>query len=144
MHAFVVAGVFGKAEIVVQPDGIPPVRIGCHHNEMPPLTIEADLCSAADAISASREGARIEAIEEYVKRLKNLEEIALSFPGIEKAYAMQAGREVRVIVLPDQVDDAGMINLARDLTKRIEHELHYPGKIKITIIREKRVVEYAM
>lgn len=118
--------------------------IGCHHKEMQPFTVEADLCSAADAISASRDGARIEAIEEYVKRLKNLEELALSFPGIEKAYAMQAGREVRVVVLPDQIDDAGTIHLARDLTKRIERDLHYPGKIKVTVIREKRVVEYAM
>jgi len=118
--------------------------IGCHHHEMPPLSIEADLCSAADAISASREGARIEAVEEYIKRLKNLEDLAYEFPGIEKAYAMQAGREIRIIVLPDQIDDAGMINLARDITKRIEQELRYPGKIKVTVIREKRVIEYAV
>lgn len=118
--------------------------IGCHHREMPPQTIEADLCSAADAISASREGARIEAVEEYIKRLKKLEDIAYEFPGVEKAYAMQAGREVRVAVLPDIIDDAGIINLARELTKRVEKELSYPGKIKITIIREKRVVEYAV
>lgn len=118
--------------------------IGCHHREMAPLTIEADLCSAADAISASREGARIEAVEEYIKRLKNLEQIAQSYPSVEKAYAMQAGREIRVIVLPDEIDDAGMIHLARDITKRVEQELHYPGKIKITVIREKRVIEYAV
>jgi len=118
--------------------------IGCHHNEMPPLCIEADLCSAADAISASREGARIEAVEEYIKRLKKLEDLAHEFPGIEKAYAMQAGREIRIVVLPDQIDDAGMINLARDITKRIEQELRYPGKIKVTVIREKRVIEYAV
>lgn len=118
--------------------------IGCHHHEMPPISVEADLCSAADAISASREGARIEAVEEYIKRLKRLEEIALEFNGIEKAYAMQAGREVRIVVLPDQIDDAGIINLARELTNRIEHELSYPGKIKVTVIREKRVVEYAV
>jgi len=118
--------------------------IGCHHHEMAPLTIEADLCSAADAISASREGARIEAVEEYIKRLKKLEDIALEFQGIEKAYAMQAGREVRIVVFPDQIDDAGIVNLARDLTKRIEKELSYPGKIKVTVIREKRVVEYAV
>lgn len=118
--------------------------IGCHHHEMPPLTIEADLCSAADAISASREGARIEAVEEYIKRLRKLEDIALEFAGVDKAYAMQAGREIRIVVLPDQIDDAGVINLARDLTKRIEQELSYPGKIKVTVIREKRVVEYAV
>ncbi|MBS4163172.1 Ribonuclease Y [Candidatus Protochlamydia amoebophila] len=118
--------------------------IGCHHHEMAPLTIEADLCSAADAISASREGARIEAVEEYIKRLRKLEEIALEFAGVDKAYAMQAGREIRIVVLPEQVDDAGVVNLARDLTKRIEQELSYPGKIKVTVIREKRVVEYAV
>lgn len=118
--------------------------IGCHHHEMPPTTIEGDLCSAADAISASREGARIEAVEEYIKRLKRLEEIALEFPGVEKAYALQAGREIRVVVVPDVVDDAGVLNLARDITKRVEKELSYPGKIKITVIREKRVVEYAV
>lgn len=118
--------------------------IGCHHQEMEPLTIEGSLCSAADAISASRPGARIEAVEEYVKRLKRLEDIALEFPGVEKAYALQAGREIRVIALPDLVDDDGILNLARGLTKRIETELQYPGKIKVTVIREKRVVEYAV
>lgn len=118
--------------------------IGCHHGEMAPLTIVASLCSAADAISASREGARIEAVEEYIKRLKKLEDMALEYSGIEKAYAMQAGREIRIVVLPDQIDDAGVVNLARDLTKRIEQELSYPGKIKVTVIREKRVIEYAV
>lgn len=118
--------------------------IGCHHHEMAPLTVEADLCSAADAISASREGARIEAVEEYIKRLRKLEDMALEFEGIDKAYAMQAGREIRIVVLPDKIDDVGVIGLARDLTKRIEQELSYPGKIKVTVIREKRVVEYAV
>ena len=118
--------------------------IGCHHREMEPLTIEADLCSAADAISASREGARSEAIEEYIKRLKKLEDLAYEFKGIEKAYAMQAGREIRVMVLPDQIDDNEMTHLARDLTNRIEKELNYPGKVKITLIREKRIVKYAV
>ena len=117
--------------------------IGCHHQEMEPLTIEADLCSAADAISASREGARIEAVEEYIKRLKKLEDMATEFSGVDRAYAMQAGREVRIIVAPDQIDDAGVINLARDLTKRIEQDLSYPGKIKVTVIREKRAIAYA-
>lgn len=118
--------------------------IGCHHHEMEATTVEASLCSAADAISASRPGARIEAVEEYIKRLKKLEDIAFEFPGVDKAYAMQAGREIRIAVLPDQIDDAGVINLARDLTKRIEKELSYPGKIKVTVIREKRVIEYAV
>lgn len=117
--------------------------IGCHHGEMEPLTAEGSFCSAADAISASRPGARIEAVEEYIKRLRKLEEISLDFKGVEKAYAMQAGREVRIVVLPDIVDDDGLLNLARNLTKRIEQEVTYPGKIKVTVIREKRVVEYA-
>lgn len=117
--------------------------IGCHHNEIPPQTVEADLCSAADAISASREGARIEAVEEYIKRLKKLEDLALEFPGVEKAYAMQAGREIRIVVLPEKVDDLGVSKLAKELTKRIEEELSYPGKIMVRVIREMRVIEYA-
>jgi ribonucrease Y len=118
--------------------------IGCHHFEMEPISVEGSLCSAADTLSASRPGARTEAVDEYVKRLKKLEDLAYDFPGVDKAYAMQAGREVRVAVLPDMVDDDGIINLARDLTKRIEQELSYPGKIKVTVIREKRSVEYAV
>ena len=102
--------------------------IGCHHHEMPPLTVEGDLCSPADAISASREGARIEAVEEYIKRLKKLEEMALEFKGVEKAYAMQAGREVRIVVFPDQIDDVGVLELARELTKRIEQQLRLSWK----------------
>jgi ribonuclease Y len=118
--------------------------IGCHHNEMDPLTVEGSLCSAADAISASRQGARSEFVEEYVKRLKRLEDLACEYEGVEKAYAMQAGREIRVVVRPEQIDDDALTNLAKDLTKRIEQDLSYPGKIKVTVIREKRVVEYAM
>ncbi len=118
--------------------------IGCHHNEMEPLTIEASFCGAVDAISASRPGARIEAIDQYIQRLKNLEEIAYEFPGIEKAYAMQAGREIVISVLPDMIDDAGTLNLARELSTKIESKLNYPGKIKVTVIREKRAVEYAV
>lgn len=118
--------------------------IGCHHQEMEPSTIEASLCSAADALSASRPGARIEAVEEYIKRLKRLEDMAAEMPGVERAYALQAGREVRVVVLPEMMDDLGTLNLARHLTKKIEQELSYPGKIKVTVIREKRVVEYAL
>jgi ribonuclease Y len=111
---------------------------------MEPTTVEASLCSAADALSASRPGARIEAVEEYIKRLKDLEEMAMQFPVVEKAYAMQAGRELRIVVMPEKIDDDGTVNLARELTKRIEQQLNYPGKIKVTVIREKRVVEYAM
>lgn len=118
--------------------------IGCHHQEITPTTIEGSLCGAADALSASRPGARIEAVEEYIKRLRRLEDIAYGFPGVEQAFALQAGREIRVVVLPDMIDDQGTLNLARDLSKQIEKELHYPGKIKVTVIREKRVVEYAV
>ncbi|MEM1283123.1 MAG: ribonuclease Y [Chlamydiota bacterium] len=118
--------------------------IGCHHFEMEAKTIEGSLCNSADAISASRPGARIEAVGEYIKRLKRLEAIAYEFPGIEKAYALQAGRELRIFVLPDMIDDDGVVNLARDLTKRIERDLSYPGKIKVSVTREKQIVEYAM
>lgn len=118
--------------------------IGCHHHEMEPTTIEGSFCSAADAISASRPGVRVEAVEEYLKRIKRLEEIAYEFPGIDKAYAMQAGRELCIVVQPEVVNDDRLITLARDLTKRIENELHYPGKIKVTVIREKRAIKYAM
>ncbi len=118
--------------------------IGCHHGEIPPITVEGSFCGAADAISASGPGARIEAVEEYIKRVKKLEEIAYEFPGIEKAYAMQAGKELCIVVMPEMFDDAGLTNLARDLSKRIEKELRYPGKIKVTAIREKRAVEYAV
>ncbi len=118
--------------------------IGCHHFEMEAISIEGSLCSSADAISASRPGARIEAVEEYVKRLKNLEEIAYQFPGIEKAHALQAGRELRIFVMPDMIDDEGTLHLARQLTKKIEKELNYNGKVKVSVTREKRVIEYAL
>ena len=118
--------------------------IGCHHREIDPITTEGSFCGAADAISASRPGARTEAIEDYIKRVKRLEELAYEFPGIEKAYALQAGKELCVVVVPEIIDDSGLIHLARDLTKRIEKEFHYSGKIKVSVIREKRAVEYAM
>lgn len=118
--------------------------IGCHHEEMPSTTIEGSLCGAADAISASRPGARIEAVEEYIKRLRRLEELATSHTGVHQAYALQAGREIRVIVLPEHVDDAGTTLIARNLSRQIEKELRYPGKIKVTVIREQRVTEYAL
>lgn len=118
--------------------------IGCHHQEMPPLTEEGSLCSAADALSAARPGARIEAVEQYIKRLEKLEEIASSFPGVVKAYALQAGREVRVLVRPDLVSDEELPLLAREIAAQVERQLTYPGKIKVTLLRERQVVEYAM
>lgn len=117
--------------------------IAAHHNEEEPRTLVAILVQAADAISASRPGARRESLESYVKRLEKLEEIANSFPGVEKTYALQAGREVRIMVEPDTVNDGEAASLARDVTKRIEGELEYPGQIKVTVLREKRIVEYA-
>lgn len=118
--------------------------IGCHHQEILPTTMEGSLCCAADAISAARPGARIEALEEYFKRLKKLESVAFEFSGVEKAFAMQAGKEIRVLVQPEAIDDHEMIHLARNLTKRIENDLDYSGKIKVTVIREKRTIEYAI
>jgi ribonuclease Y len=101
------------------------------------------LVQAADALSASRPGARRESIETYVKRLEKLEEIAGSFPGVEKSYALQAGRELRIMVEPDRIGDNEAALLAREVTKRIETEVQYPGQIKVTVLREKRIVEYA-
>ncbi|MFV0340158.1 MAG: ribonuclease Y [Parachlamydiaceae bacterium] len=118
--------------------------IGCHHNEIEATTLEGSLCSAADAISASRPGARIDALDEYIQRLHRLEEIAKEFEGVESAYALQAGREIRILVKPDLVQDEELLPLARTLTKKIETELVYPGKIKVSLFREKRVVDYAM
>jgi ribonuclease Y len=117
--------------------------IGCHHREIEPITVEGSLCGAADALSASRPGARIGALDEYVKRLQDLEEITQEFPGVERAYVMQAGREIHVSVLPDAVDDAGLVNLARAISERIEAKLNYPGRIKVIVVREKRIVAYA-
>ncbi|HEU5300557.1 MAG TPA: ribonuclease Y [bacterium] len=114
-----------------------------HHGDEEARYPEAILVAAADAISASRPGARKETAEMYVKRLENLERIATSFTGVEKAYAIQAGREIRVIVRPGDVDDTGAQNLARDVAKKIEDEMEYPGQIKVTVLRETRVIEYA-
>jgi ribonuclease Y len=114
-----------------------------HHGDEEARFIEAILVAAADAISASRPGARKETVEMYVKRLEGLERIATSFTGVEKAYAIQAGREIRVIVRPTDVDDIGATALARDVAKKIEDEMEYPGQIKVTVLRETRVIEYA-
>ena len=117
--------------------------IMAHHGDVEPKTIEAVLIQAADAISGARPGARREMGTNYVKRLEKLEEIASSFHGVDKSYAIQAGREVRVIVKPEQVDDAQALFLAKDIAKKIETELEYPGQIKVNVIREFRGVEYA-
>ncbi|HEX2185989.1 MAG TPA: ribonuclease Y [Chloroflexota bacterium] len=117
--------------------------IQAHHFEVQPQTVEAFLVAAADAISAAGPGARRETVENYVKRLEALEDVALGFRGVEKAYAVQAGREVRVMVKPDQVDEDDAWRLNRDIVKRIEDTLDYPGQIKVTVIRETRVVDYA-
>ena len=117
--------------------------VEAHHGDVEPQTLEAVLVQAADAISASRPGARRETLEAYIKRLQNLEEIADSFEGVEKSFAIQAGREVRIIVKPDKISDDQMTILARDVAKRVENEMDYPGQIKVNIIRETRVVDYA-
>ena len=113
-----------------------------HHDEEKG-SVEAFLVAAADAISSARPGARRDTLERYVKRLEALEEVASSFPGIEKSYAIQAGREVRILVKPDAVDDSSTSRLARDIVKKIEENLAYPGLIKVTVIRETRSIEYA-
>jgi ribonuclease Y len=117
--------------------------IGAHHNDVEPASLEAVVVQIADAISASRPGARRETLDNYLKRLENLEKIAEGFAGVDKAYAIQAGREVRIMVNNDEVDDEGAKNLAKSIAKKIEAELKYPGRIKVTIIRETRIVEYA-
>lgn len=117
--------------------------ISAHHGDVEPQTIEAILVQAADAISAARPGARRETLEAYIKRLQKLEEIADSFEGVEKSYAIQAGREVRIMVKPEHVTDAESIQMARDIVKKIEGELEYPGQIKVNVIREVRAIEYA-
>lgn len=114
-----------------------------HHGDVEPTHAISVIVQAADTISAARPGARRETLETYIKRLQKLEEIATSFKGVEKSYAIQAGREVRIMVVPDQIDDEGLVLLARDVTKQIEKDLEYPGQIKVSIIRETRAVEYA-
>ncbi|HAI51774.1 MAG TPA: ribonuclease Y, partial [Firmicutes bacterium] len=117
--------------------------VACHHGDYEAQSVEAVLVAAADSISAARPGARRETLESYIKRLQKLEEISSSFDGVEKSYAIQAGREVRIIVKPERVSDASAVQLSREIVKKIESELEYPGQIKVTVIRETRAVEYA-
>ena len=117
--------------------------VEAHHGDVEPKTIEAILVQAADAISASRPGARRETLETYIKRLEKLEEIADSFDGVEKSFAIQAGREVRLIVKPEKVSDSDMVVMAREVAKKVENEMEYPGQIKVNVIRESRVIDYA-
>ncbi len=117
--------------------------VQAHHGDVEPKTIEAVLVQAADAISASRPGARRETLEAYIKRLEKLEEIADSFEGVDKSYAVQAGREIRLVVKPEKISDAQMVVMARDVAKRVEDEMEYPGQIKVNVIRETRAIDYA-
>jgi ribonuclease Y len=127
---------YGESDDVVH-------AIEAHHNEVEMRTVEAVLTQAADAISGGRPGARRESLEMYVRRLERLEQIAAEKEGVEKVFAMQAGREVRVMVKPEQVDDIQAQVIARDIAKQVEEELQYPGQIRITVVRELRAIEYA-
>ncbi|MCK5568796.1 MAG: ribonuclease Y [Spirochaetes bacterium] len=133
------------AELARKTGEVPEVIniIESHHNDREPVSVEAVIVQAADAISASRPGARRESMDAYIKRLESLEKIAESFEGVDKSFAIQAGREIRVIVNNDRIDDGTAREVARDIAKRIEKELKYPGRIKVTLIRETRIIEYA-
>jgi len=126
--------------------GVSPAVVHCiaaHHEEEEPRTVEAAVVQIADAISGSRPGARMETLEYYIKRLEALEGLASGFQGVEKAFAIQAGREIRIIVKPEEVDDLASMRLARDISRKIEENLEYPGQIKVTVVRETRAVDYA-
>jgi ribonuclease Y len=127
---------YKEAEVII--DGM-----AAHHGDCEPKSLEAVLIAAADALSAARPGARRETLETYIKRLQKLEEIANTTPGVEKSFAIQAGREIRIIARPEEMSDADIVFLARDISKRIESELDYPGQIKVNVIRETRAIEYA-
>jgi len=127
---------YGESQEVVD-------AIAAHHDEADPKNILAVLVQAADALSGARPGARREMFETYVKRLEDLERVANSFSGVEKSYAIQAGREVRIIVQNEEVSDEEALMLSQDIARKIEKELNYPGQIKVTVIRETRAVEYA-
>lgn len=117
--------------------------VEAHHGDVEPESLIACIVQAADTISAARPGARRETLETYTNRLKQLEDISNGFKGVEKSFAIQAGREVRVMVVPDKISDDDMVLLARDISKQIEEELKYPGQIKVNVIRESRVTDYA-
>ncbi|MBR3719127.1 MAG: HDIG domain-containing protein, partial [Firmicutes bacterium] len=117
--------------------------MAAHHGDYEPKSPEAVLVAAADALSAARPGARRETLDTYIKRLQKLEEIANTTPGVEKSFAIQAGREIRIIARPDEVSDDAMALLAREISKKIESELEYPGQIKVNVIRETRAIDYA-
>jgi ribonuclease Y len=126
--------------------GLPPAVVHCiaaHHEEIEPSTVEAMIVIMADSVSGGRPGARRESLEHYIKRLEALEGIANSFSGVERAFAIQAGREVRIIVRPNDIDDVGSMRLARDVAKKIEETLQYPGQVKVTVVRETRATEFA-
>jgi ribonuclease Y len=126
--------------------GIPEPIAHCiesHHEEVQPSTLEALLVQVADSISGGRPGARMEALESYIKRLEALEQIATGFGGVDKAFAIQAGREVRILVKPEAIDDLGAMRLARDVSKKIEESMEYPGQIKVTVVRETRATDFA-
>jgi ribonuclease Y len=138
-HALVggeLARKYGESEAVAH-------AMEAHHNEVEPQTIEAVIVQAADALSGARPGARGESLEQYVKRLRDLEQIATRHKGVDKVYAMQAGREIRIMVAPDSLDDDAATLLSHAIAREIEKELEYPGQIKVTVIRESRAVEYA-
>ena len=117
--------------------------MAAHHGDYEPKSMEAVLIAAADALSAARPGARRETLETYIKRLQKLEEIANTTPGVERSFAIQAGREIRIIAKPDEMNDESIVFLAREISKKIESELEYPGQIKVNVIRETRAIEYA-
>ena len=126
--------------------GVNPIvvnAIASHHHEVDQETVEAVIAESADAISGARPGARREDLEAYIKRIRSLEEMAISFEGVQQAFAIQAGREVRILVKPDQIDDLSSVRLARDIAKKIEETMQYPGQIRVTVIRETRATEYA-
>jgi ribonuclease Y len=133
------------ADLVKQWEKSPEVVMGIaeHHFETPNTSTWGYIVSAADAISSARPGARRESLESYLKRLKSLEDIANSFTGVEKSFAIQAGREVRILVKPEEIDDLGAMRLARDIVKKIEEGMEYPGQIKVTVVRETRAVDFA-
>ncbi len=138
-HALIGADIVrrqGKSPLLVN-------AIAAHHHEEEPQSVEAILVEAADAISGARPGARRESLESYIKRIKALEEVASSFEGVAESYAIQAGREIRIIVKPEEIDDLAAIHLSKDIAKKVEETLEYPGQIKVTVIRETRAVDYA-